>query len=215
MTASRGATLAFSALRPETKIGAAAMDTVTGSPSDVQIIALAREDAHAALEVVYGAYKVRVYTFLLRFTSDPELSDDIVQDTFTKALGALPGMSRDQKVLPWLYRVAHNAAIDQVRRRRRFQWLRLPQLAGTRHEPQSADRHAAVPEREQIEAVLRTLAPENAAALLLHALEGYSYKEIAEIQGCSLTAVRSRIARARDSFRLAYATTDPPRSSLG
>ena len=215
MTASRGATLAFSALRPETKSGAAAMDTVTGSPSDVQIIALAREDAHAALEVVYGAYKVRVYTFLLRFTSDPELSDDIVQDTFTKALGALPGMSRDQKVLPWLYRVAHNAAIDQVRRRRRFQWLRLPQLAGTRHEPQSADRHAAVPEREQIEAVLRTLAPENAAALLLHALEGYSYKEIAEIQGCSLTAVRSRIARARDSFRLAYATTDPPRSSLG
>ena len=214
MTASRGATLAFSALRPETKSGAA-MDTVTGSPSDVQIIALAREDAHAALEVVYGAYKVRVYTFLLRFTSDPELSDDIVQDTFTKALGALPGMSRDQKVLPWLYRVAHNAAIDQVRRRRRFQWLRLPQLAGTRHEPQSADRHAAVPEREHIEAVLRTLPPENAAALLLHALEGYSYKEIAEIQGCSLTAVRSRIARARDSFRLAYATTDPPRSSLG
>ena len=55
----------------------------------------------------------------------------------------------------------------------------------------------------------------SAAALLLHALEGYSYKEIAEIQGCSLTAVRSRIARARDSFRQAYATTDPPRSSLG
>ena len=63
--------------------------------------------------------------------------------------------------------------------------------------------------------MLRTLSPENAAALLLHALEGYSYKEIAEIQGCTLTAVRSRIARAREAFRLAYATTEPPRSSLG
>ena len=214
MSASGGAALAFSALRPEASRGDAG-EHLVGAPSDVQILALARENAHAALEVVYSAYKVRVYTFLLRFTSDPELSDDIVQETFTKALGALPRMSRDQRVLPWLYRVAHNAAIDQLRRRQRFQWLRLPQLAGTRHEPQSADRHAAVSEREEIETVLRTLSPENAAALLLHALEGYSYKEIAEIQGCSLTAVRSRIARAREAFRLAYATTDPPRSSMG
>lgn len=206
--------LAFSALRPDGATGQGVELTV-GPPSDAQVLALARENAHAALELVYGAYKVRVYTFLLRFTSDPELSDDIVQETFTKALTALPGLGRDQRVLPWLYRVAHNAAIDQLRRRKRFQWLRLPQVAGTRHEPLSADRHAAVPEREHIEAVLAAIAPENAAALLLHALEGYSYKEIAEIQGCSLTAVRSRIARAREAFRQGYATTEPPRSSTG
>ncbi len=206
--------LSFAALRPE-PVNANGVDLVIGAPSDVQVLALAREDAHAALEVVYGAYKVRVYTFLLRFTSDPELSDDIVQETFTKALGALPGLARDQRVLPWLYRVAHNAAIDQLRRRQRFQWIHLPKLAGTRHEPESADRHSAIPEREHIEAILRGLPPENAAALLLHALEGYSYKEIAEIQGCSLTAVRSRISRAREAFRDQYATTDPRHSSQG
>jgi len=206
--------LSFSALRPDPASGHDAELTI-GAPADAQILALAREDAHAALELVYGAYKVRVYTFLLRFTSDPELSDDIVQDTFAKALAALPGFTREQRVLPWLFRVAHNAAIDQIRRRKRFQWLRLPQLTGTRHEPESADRHSAVPEREHIKAVLRTIAPESAAALLLHALEGYSYKEIAEIQGCSLTAVRSRIARAREAFRVEYAPTEPPRSSLG
>jgi RNA polymerase sigma-70 factor (ECF subfamily) len=206
--------LSFSALRPETTSGQG-VELNVGAPSDAQVLALAREDAHAALELVYGAYKVRVYTFLLRFTSDPELSDDIVQDTFTKAFAALPALSREQRVLPWLYRVAHNAAIDQIRRRKRFQWLRLPQLSGTRHEPETADRHAAVPERELIHTILRTMTPENAAALLLHALEGYSYKEIAEIQGCSMTAVRSRIARAREAFRVAYATTEPPRSSLG
>ena len=203
--------LSFAALRPNVAGGQGV--ELAGAPSDAQVLALAREDAHAALELVYGVYKVRVYTFLLRFTSDPELSDDIVQETFTKALIALPGLGRDQRVLPWLYRVAHNAAIDQIRRRTRFQWLRLPQLTGTRHEPESADRHSAVPEREHIEAVLKTIAPENAAALLLHALEGYSYKEIAEIQGCSLTAVRSRIARAREAFRLGYATSGGARSS--
>ena len=206
--------LQFAALRPE-PADAHGVDLIVGAPADAQVLALAREDAHAALEVVYGAYKVRVYTFLLRFTSDPELSDDIVQETFTKALGALPGLARDQRVLPWLYRVAHNAAIDQLRRRQRFQWIHLPKLAGTRHEPESADRHSAIPEREHIEAILRGLPPENAAALLLHALEGYSYKEIAEIQGCSLTAVRSRISRAREAFRDQYATTDPRHSSQG
>lgn len=213
MSASGGLRLAFSALRSD-RPGGDSVELI-GAPSDVQVLALAREDAHAALEVVYGAYKVRVYTFLLRFTGDPELSDDIVQDTFTKALAALPGFARDQRVLPWLYRVAHNAAIDQLRRRQRFQWIRLPKLSGTRHEPEAPDRHAAVPEREHIQHVLRTLPPENAAALLLHALEGYSYKEIAEIQGCTMTAVRSRIARGREAFRQEYATTEPRRSSLG
>ena len=213
MSASGGLRLAFAALRPEPS-GGEGLD-LSGAPSDLQILALAREDAHAALEIAYGAYKVRVYTFLLRFTADPELSDDIVQETFTKALVALPGFARDQRVLPWLYRVAHNAAIDQIRRRQRFQWIRLPKLAGTRHEPEAADTHAAIPERHHIEAILRSLPPENAAALLLHALEGYSYKEIADIQGCSLTAVRSRIARGRQAFREQYATTDPRRSSLG
>jgi RNA polymerase sigma factor (sigma-70 family) len=66
------------------------------------------------------------------------------------------------------------------------------------------DDHGRVPEREQIQTVLRGLPPENAIALLLHAVEGYSYDEIAQIQGCTMTAVRSRIARARASFRRAY-----------
>ena len=197
--------LAFSAIRTEGRAGEPVPGAL-GTPSDVQVLTLAREDAHRAVEVVYSAYKVRVYTFLLRFTADPELSDDIVQETFTKALSALPGLPRDQRILPWLYRVAHNAAIDHLRRRQRFTWIRLPKIAGTRHEPAQDGEEQSLPEREYIKKVLKTLPPQNAAALLLHALEGYSYKEIAEIQGCSMTAVRSRIARAREAFREEYAT---------
>ena len=63
-------------------------------------------------------------------------------------------------------------------------------------------------ERDQVRAVLATLPAEQATAMLLHSLEGYSYKEIAEIQGCTMTAVRSRIARGRAAFRVTYATTE-------
>ncbi len=174
--------------------------------ADVQLIALARESRHAALEGLYAAYKERIYGFLLRVLGDAEAADDITQDTFTKAYGALGQLANEQKVLPWLYRIANNAALDAIRRERRFLWLGLGKLEGTMDEPRSSDEHGRVPEREHVQAVLRTLPLEQAIALLLHAREGYSYKEIAGIQGVTMTAVRSRIARGRAAFIKRYAT---------
>ena len=176
--------------------------------SDAQLIALARESKAEAIEVLYGAYKGRIYTFLLRLLGDPELADDITQDVFTKAYQALDTLTKDHRVLPWLYRIANNAAIDHLRRKKRIQWLRVGGLLGTREEPVMPDAHGAVPERDQVRAVLKGMPVEHVTALLLHALEGYSYKEIAEIQGCTMPAVRSRIARARNAFRVAYETKE-------
>jgi RNA polymerase sigma-70 factor, ECF subfamily len=176
--------------------------------ADAQLIALARESREAALEVMYNAYKTRIYTFLLRLCGDPETSDDLTQDCFTKAYQALGTLTKEHRVLPWLYRIAHNTAIDHLRRTHRFSWLRVGKLTGTSEEPVGPDAHGEIPERDQVRSVLATLPAEQAAALLLHALEGYSYKEIAEIQGASLPAVRSRIARARVAFKAGYATKE-------
>lgn len=177
-----------------------------GMPSDAQIVALAREDPAQALDVIYKAYRARIYSFLLRFLGDPELAADVAQDAFTKTYRTLPTLTRDHKVLPWLYRIASNTAIDHVRRRKRVAWVRLGGVTHTSDEPRESGPAEAVGEREHVQGVLRRLPPENAMALLLHAVEGYSYKEIADIQGCSMTAVRSRIARAREAFRREYAT---------
>jgi len=176
--------------------------------ADAKIVALARESRGEALQLIYAAHKVRIYTFLLRLLADPAAADDLTQDVFTKAYQALGSLTSEHRVLPWLYRIATNTAIDHIRRRKRFTWLRVGRLAGTTEEPLMKDEHGAVPERDQLRRVLATLPVEQAAALLLHALEGYSYKEIAEIQHCSVTAVRSRIARARQKFRTEYATTE-------
>ena len=193
----------FSALREEGR-GASGPAEAAGTLSDAQIIALARESHVEAFELLYSTFKGRLYTFLLRMVADPELADDLTHDVFAKALKLLPTLTHEHKVLPWLYRVANNAAIDQLRRRRRFAWLRIGSLSGSLEEPRAESDHDRIPEQAHVQAVLRTLPPENAAALLLHALEGYSYKEIAEIQGVSMTAVRSRIARARVAFRERY-----------
>ncbi len=180
-----------------------------GRPIDSHIQALVREDRAAALDVLYRTYKDRIYSFLLRMSGSAEFADDLTQDTFLKADRALAGLDLDRALLPWLYRIASNAAIDELRRRRRVSWLRWPSLRGTDHE-HAPDEHARVPEREHIALALGRVGPENAAALLLHVVEGYSYREIAEIQGVTLTAARSRIARAREAFRTAYADPTPP-----
>lgn len=198
-----GYTAAFAALRNEPARTPGAVPE-GGVLADAQLIALARESHAQAFELLYAQYKARVYTFLLRMTADVDLADDLTQDVFTKAFKALPTFGPEHRILSWLYRVANNAAIDGIRRQKRLAWLRLGKLTHTSEEPHAADEHGRVPEREHVQAVLRTLPPENAAALLLHALEGYSYKEIADIQGCSMTAVRSRIARARAAFKQAY-----------
>ncbi|HEV8537148.1 MAG TPA: sigma-70 family RNA polymerase sigma factor [Candidatus Limnocylindria bacterium] len=185
-----------------------ASELARSASADARLVALARESRGAALEAMYSAYKSRIYTFLLRLLADPESADDLTQDVFTKAYQALGSLTNEHRILPWLYRIATNTAIDHIRRKRRFTWLRVGRLTGTGEEPLMPDHHGEVPERDQVRGVLATLPAEQSTALLLHALEGYSYKEIAEIQGCSVTAVRSRLARARKAFRTGYATTE-------
>jgi RNA polymerase sigma-70 factor (ECF subfamily) len=199
-----GAALSFSSIAREPDRPNGPLVDARGGLSDAQVIALAREAPAQAFELLYATYKGRLYSFLLRMVSQPEMADDLTHDVFAKALKLLPTLTTEHRVLPWLYRVANNAAIDQLRRRSRFSWLRIGSLHGTNGEPHAADDHERIPEQAHVQSVLRTLPPENAAALLLHALEGYSYKEIAEIQGVSLTAVRSRIARARSAFKERY-----------
>src|SRR2546429_6927881 len=101
------------------------------APADAQLVALAREAPADALEAMYGAFRGRIYTFLLRFLADPEMADDVTQETFTKAYAALDRLTREHRVLPWLYRIATNAAIDHLRRRKRFRWIHLGDVTDT------------------------------------------------------------------------------------
>src|SRR5258707_15424726 len=107
----------------------------SGVISDAQLLALAAESRRDALDALYTAYKSRIYTFLLRFLADPELADDVTQEAFTKAFSALPKLERGTKVLPWLYKVASNTAIDHVRRRKRFPWIHISAMQNPRHHP--------------------------------------------------------------------------------
>ena len=89
----RGLTLSFSSVvRDQDRAGGAAVE-VGGGISDAQLIALAREEPARAFELLYATHKGRLYGFLLRMVSEPELADDLTHDVFAKALQMLPTLT--------------------------------------------------------------------------------------------------------------------------
>jgi len=167
---------------------------------DSRLVELARQRDHGAFQTIYEAYRGKIHTYISRLVNDVELANDLTQETFLRAYQAFPNFGKELKLLPWLYRIAGNAAIDALRRRRVISWVSLDESAGSgefgaNDPPKSED--------ELVRTALSRLPREGAMCLLLHN-EGYSYEEIAQIQEVSLAAVKSRLFRARELFRKIY-----------
>jgi RNA polymerase sigma-70 factor (ECF subfamily) len=109
---------------------------------------------------------------------------------------AASGFPPESELRPWLYRIASNLAIDQLRRSRR---LRFVPFVGTESAPDANNDEA-----EAVRSALRAIDPELAATLVLRLHEGFSRAEVASIRGVSERKVKSRLAEARIAFERAY-----------
>lgn len=166
---------------------------------DDLLVARARRGDAAAFTEIFERYHQRIVNYLYGLVHDHELANDLAQDSFLKAFKALPRMDDDLRLVPWLYRIAGNTAFSALRRRRLIRWL---PLLNDGIEAVSAD--GAVIEAEAVQRALAKLPPKYVAPLLLHSHEGLSCGEIAEILGISVGAVKTRLFRAREAFRVAY-----------
>lgn len=169
-----------------------------GTIDDI-LVARARRGDAAAFTRIFEQYNSRIVNYIYGLVHDRELANDLAQDSFLKAYKALPRMDDDLRLLPWLYRIAGNTAFSALRRRKLIRWLPLLSdgIAAT-----NTDGH--VVEAEAVARALAKLPSKYAAPLLLHSHEGMSCPEIAEILGISTGAVKTRLFRAREAFRLAY-----------
>jgi RNA polymerase sigma-70 factor (ECF subfamily) len=141
-----------------------------------------------------NAYERPIYNFLLALLRDGDVALDCAQDTF---LRAYENLRRGKPVnASWLYTVARNRAMDQFRRERKLQVDVdvLDQIPV--HEP--TERVLAV------ESVLAQLSPQDREVLYLFDVAGFKTDEIGAMIGVRGTAVRQRLSRARDRFRLLY-----------
>jgi len=143
----------------------------------------------------YEQHAPDLVRFLRRFVTDQAAAQDLLHDAFARAMRTSHPPS-PAEVRPWLFRVASNVALDDLRRRRRLAFLPLRER-GTVAGPEFG-------EVDHVRRALRAIAPEQALTLTLALHEGFSRQEVAELTGVSEETVKSRMARGRLAFAAAY-----------
>jgi RNA polymerase sigma-70 factor (ECF subfamily) len=151
-------------------------------------------------------YQRRVYAVALRIVRRHDVADDVTQDTFLRAHRALDSFDRSRPFGPWICRIAANLAVNHVR---------SPEA----REEALPDGHAETPSHregplegvldrevtEQLQEAMGLLSAEQRAVFVLRAVEGLSYREIAEALDISTGTVMSRLSRARERLVSALA----------
>ena len=150
----------------------------------------------------------RLKRFAMSLTRSGPAADDLAQATVERAIVNLDKWQPGTRLDSWMYRIAHNLYRNDVRNQvTRGEKLDVIQMETER----SMDGERAVVARLEFSAVSAAIAQlpgEQREALLLVAVEGRSYREVAEITGASVAAVTSRIARAREELRSVVERSD-------
>ena len=152
----------------------------------------------------------RIYNLTLRMTGNPEDAMDLAQEAFLNAWRGLKLFKGDSAFSTWVYRLASNACIDHLRRKKRRQDISAPMpvdeeddsapdIPDERFQPEQELERQEL--RRAVAAGLEQLSDEHRQVLVMREINGLSYQEIGDILDLEAGTVKSRIARARISLR--------------
>jgi RNA polymerase sigma-70 factor (ECF subfamily) len=149
-----------------------------------------------------------IYALAYRTIGREEDARDIVQDTFLRAYRALPGFKGQAKFSSWLYRIALNLCRDWARKQRRTPTVGMPEgvdvaeLASEQGPVESIEDLVARREMSRAVAQAMTQLPdEQRTAIILKEYHGLTFQEIADLQGCPLSTVKTRLYQGLSVLR--------------
>ena len=177
--------------------------------SDEAIVERVKSGDTDAFGLLVRKYQDRVYSTIANYVSSMEEAADLAQETFVKAFFALGRFHGTSAFYTWLYRIAVNTAIDHLRKRPAvrvdsleddgFKEVGFEPAAGRSADPQHT--LAIKEQRRVVGQAIASLSEKLRTALILHDVEGLSQEEVAEILGCPIGTVKSRVSRARSELR--------------
>ena len=181
---------------------------MTASDTDQQLVQRAQRGDLRAFDLLVLKYQGRIAALISRYVSDAGEVEDVTQEAFIKAYRALGKFRGDSAFYTWLYRIAANASKNHLVAKGR-----RPGADATIEDAEGFDEggllsESASPEAlamggelaEVVESALNALPNELKAALMLREFDGLSYDDIADVLGCPVGTVRSRIFRAREAI---------------
>jgi RNA polymerase sigma-70 factor, ECF subfamily len=198
---------------PAEKLDFATVSLVAGRASDHALLEATRTGDEDAFAELVGRYRNQITNYIYRMTNDYDGAVELAQETFVRVYRAADRYQTTHAFSTYIYRIATNLAISELRRRKRW---RLVSLTGLIHSPDGQEardfspaderplQDTALVETERREAVQRaiaTLPAKYQAPVVLRDVEGKSYEEIALILGTTEGTVKSRISRGRNFLR--------------
>jgi RNA polymerase sigma-70 factor (ECF subfamily) len=164
-----------------------------------------------AFEDLIEEYQQKVFNIALRMLGNYEDASDIAQEVFIKVFRAIKGFKGKSSFSTWLYRIATNTCLDELRKRKNKKVLYIDEdikLEDSDLQRQIEDDSPTpdvIAEKKEIGAIVNEaidkLSDEHKAAIILRDIQGFSYLEIAEILNCPEGTVKSRINRGRRTLK--------------
>jgi len=152
-----------------------------------------------AFAQLFERYNSPLKYYLRRLLDPSEMAEDVLQTVWLKVLRGVKGLRRLDTFRAWLYQIARNEAIDQLRRSRRWEGFHDPsELADASHSTDDGFREFAAARIH--DAIVRLSMPHR-EVLALRFLGDLSYEEISSVVGCELGTVRSRLYYAKRALR--------------
>lgn len=171
-----------------------------------ELIARLQKRDEAAFEELIRQYEKKVYTLCFRMCGNSEDAEEAAQDAFLALWRGIDRFRQESTLSTWIYRLATNACIDTLRRRKKQSGSvslddeeLFVDAVDTSPQPQETVEHREV--QKLLQEGLSALPEEYRKVLILREIEGLSYTEIAESASIELGTVKSRISRGRSLLR--------------
>ena len=179
-------------------------------PSEELMARIAKGDEDA-FEILVDRHQAPVLNLVYRFIGDRTQAKDLAQEVFLKVWQSAQTYEPKAKFTTWIYRITVNLCFNELKSARRRKWFsfsRFDEDSGNTFEETLADNAPSAEdlllEKErsrQISDTLQSLPESQRMALILKRYDGFSYKEIAQVIGCSVSAVESLLVRAKRTLQ--------------
>jgi RNA polymerase sigma-70 factor, ECF subfamily len=183
------------------------------SAADCDLVASAATGVEGSFEELVRRYQRPISGYVYRMVGDYEAALDLTQEIFIKIYGSLARYRPEFKFSTWIYKIAHNAAIDHLRRNsgrersivngNESDNYDLPLESESLSPEQQSEREER---RVEIEGVVRSLPTSYRELVILRHSQDLTYEEIVEVTGLPLGTVKNRLFRAREMMRQQFVT---------
>jgi RNA polymerase sigma factor (sigma-70 family) len=178
---------------------------------ELELVVRAKRGDLDAYDELIKRYQERIYATIYHMTANHEDANDLAQEAFIKAFQAIKSFKGGSSFYTWVYRIAVNKTINFLKQRKNRSHMSLNDLDfNAEHDPdlvalisdKTPRREASLAElQEKLNAAMLKLSEPHRLVATLHDVQGLSHEEIADIMGCNIGTVRSRLFYARQQLQ--------------